>query len=127
MIQLGTVYKAKYGLEHVYFVISDPSKNRNQVARVNMTSVRGYQDEDLTCILEPGDHETVEHSSWIFYRRASSVPLKHITDQQMRGEIEIMGSICSEDLLKRLQDGAFRSKVTPKDVKALLREQGFGV
>lgn len=64
VVEVGeTFYFAASHQNHLFFVISDPSINAQEVVLVNMTTYEDYKDN--TCLLRPGDHEEVKHLNCI--------------------------------------------------------------
>lgn len=125
MIRLGTVFRGKYGEYHYWFVISDPKINGHEIVCVNMTSFHGYRQEDLSCELMPGDHEVVDHHSWVYYGMAKIYQKKILERWLQTSTIEIIPPPCSVDLLHKLHSGAFASHSVPDKVIDILKSQGF--
>jgi hypothetical protein len=109
---------------HLHIVISDPAKNPGEIAVVNVTTVRG-DDYDASCVLEPGDHYTIRHKSYVGYRRGWVVNLNALKALFDAGQIHRAKPGLEPEVVKRVQTGAMASKWTPARIKGLLAEQGL--
>jgi hypothetical protein len=107
---------------HLYIIISDEDPDGNYLA-VNVTSIKKdnngkiYNGQDLTCEVDVNDHPAIyKNKSYIFYRRAMI-----ITEEKILSLIErrcaIWDTIASEEFLKKIQDGAKKSKHLPNEFK----------
>lgn len=56
---------------HLLIVISDPSKNPDQLVLVTLTTWETHKDD--SCILEPGDHPFVKHLTCVKYDSFSKI------------------------------------------------------
>lgn len=67
------------GVDHLFFVISDPAADRERVVVVPMMTWDDHKES--TCRIEKGGHKFVKHSSYIDYRCAREVRLDYIEIQ----------------------------------------------
>jgi hypothetical protein len=109
---------------HLHIVISDPTKNPGEIAVVNVTTVRS-DDYDASCVLLPGDHYTIQHKSYVGYRRGWVVNLNALKTLFDAGQIHRTKPGFAPEVLARVQAGAMASKWTPPRIKGLLAEQGL--
>lgn len=94
-------------------MITDPDEN-NEVLIVNFSTFK--QGRDGSCMVYPGEHSSIRSVSHIPYHFAEVMKVKDIEDK-VRDGIITMGGEISENLLKKIQDGA---KVT-KNIKRGLK------
>lgn len=91
-------------LGHLYFVISNPDIDNN-VLVVNMTTLRNTGREDLSCILNIGDHPRITDKSYIVYDRAIELGIAKMIELAMN-KIIILKEDLDPAVLKRIQEGA---------------------
>jgi hypothetical protein len=85
----------RYDIPHLFFVISDPSRNHGIYHIVNITT--DYIRAGRECVLNVGDHDWITRSSYVAFRDAREITPqldidsligKHITMQKpLRAEI----------------------------------------
>lgn len=107
---------------HLHIIISDPSKNAQEIAVVNVTTLRG--EFDPACIIERGDHPKIQQRSFVPYFRAWILNLNALKQLLDGGQIHRSDDMPTE-ALRRVQQGAMKSKATPARVRGLLAEQGL--
>jgi hypothetical protein len=100
---------------HLYFVVSDPDVDNN-VLVVNMTTLRNLGRADKACILNIGDHPEIKHQSFIVYRKAIEVSMPKIVERVFSKEYN-MAERLSGETLKKIQEGAKKSKFLPAKFK----------
>jgi hypothetical protein len=100
---------------HLRFVISEPDVD-GKVLVVHMTSFRGNGREDMSCILNPGDHECVTDKSYIRYDKAFDIELMNLLKEKMTGSI-ISKAELKAPVLKRIQEGAQKSAALQRKFK----------
>ncbi len=93
---------------HLNFIIAGIS-DEGTVLLVNMTSFRGFSDEDITCILHKGDHESIRHDSWIRYQSAREEQADFLIKIISNGELRSASQL-SPVILKKIQEGALVTK-----------------
>jgi hypothetical protein len=127
VIATGAVFRFNVeGGGHYWFLISDVKQDRNALAVVSMTTTRRGARYDPGCPLHVGDHPEIRHDSYVSYIRSGIHTPKSLLNSITLGHLHPVSSPCSESLLRRLRQGAFISKETPKGIRDLLRKQGFG-
>lgn len=110
-------------LPHLWMVISDPQKSRNEVLIVNLTTVQG-SNVDTTCIVRRGEHPFVSRDSFVYYAEARctrEADLEALLIRKMLSE----SAILSAELLEKVTRGAVESPHTKKKYKELLRVQAL--
>lgn len=105
---------------HLHIVISDPAKSADEIAVVNVTTIRG--EHDPSCVLVPGDHLAIRQKSYVGYARGWVVNLNALMTLFNAGQIHRAHELTPE-VLARVQAGAMLSQATPKRIKGLLAEQ----
>lgn len=93
------------GAKHCYFVIT-PIDSDGNVVVVNCSSYRGTKQDDTTCILNPGDHPFITHTSYIAYRFAKM--MKYSDVQKLNPVRDV-----SKELYEKIREGAKNSDHTP--------------
>jgi hypothetical protein len=110
----------KFGkLTHLWVVVSDTSIDSDRVLIINMTTDRGVDD---SCVLLPGDHDLIKHSTCMRYDKSRIVSNKDLEKLINMGSITIYSKISAE-ILKRIRQGAARSKYIPLECKQVLVDQ----
>lgn len=126
LFEMGTTFwtnpKHPTHPSHLHIVISDPAKNAEEIAVVNVTTLRG--EFDPSCVLEAGDHRAVRSRSFVPYFRAWVVNLNALEQLLGMGQIHRDAPMVGETL-RKVQRGARASKATPARVRGLLAEQGL--
>jgi hypothetical protein len=92
---------------HLRFVITDPDVD-GMVLVVGMSTVRGTGREDLSCVLQPGDHPSVDHPSLVRYDRAIEISFMKLIQEKLRGEITLVDNL-PPNVTRRIQEGARKS------------------
>ncbi|MCQ2121015.1 MAG: hypothetical protein MJY78_04200 [Fibrobacter sp.] len=90
---------------HRYFVITHVDSN-DDVLVVNRSTYHGLPSEETTCILNPGDHSSVEHTSYIPYKRAKIEKYSLIPSNRLERDVSL-------DLYERMREGAKMSDFIP--------------
>lgn len=107
---------------HLHIVISDPAKSAEEIAVVNVTTMRG--EHDPSCVLVPGEHRAIRVKSYVPYFRAWVMNLNALEQLLAGGQIH-RDAPMGTGVLRRVQAGAMMSAGTPKRVKGILAEQGL--
>lgn len=84
---------------HLRFVISYPDEN-NLVMVVHMTKASDNRRIDSTCILQPGEHNSIRYKSYIWYQKAITMDQKEINDLKNAGSLTF-DEDAGEELLKK--------------------------
>lgn len=111
---------------HLWIVISNPHFDNERIVIVNITT---WRDEatlinDESCIIEGGEHEYIDHKSYVFYRQ-STVTSEDKIQLAIDGGALIVQNDCSPELLKKILNGAAESQFTQNEVKSILQSQGL--
>ena len=111
MIALGNTFWARNpnsnNPPHLYFVISDPSRNAGHILLVNMTEHRAGSDE--SCPLLPGIHPCVKKASVIQYAEAI-FPEARMVEQAVYKGILIAAVPAEVTLVRQILTGALASR-----------------
>jgi hypothetical protein len=99
-------------------IVVDGYGSNDQIAMVNITSIKAGIPHDPACQLQPGDHPFVQHPSFVAYRhlRIDSVP--HV-DLMVRNQVWMLHQPCTPQLLARITAGVCLSKLTSREFKRL--------
>lgn len=89
------------------------------------TSIKEGVDHDDACLLGPGDHPFIEHKSYIDYRFTRIEPAATVEAKVGAGEF-IGKEACSADLIKRIIQGALKSRRINREFKKILEDVLFG-
>ena len=122
-MKLGDSFVPNGGVnDHLFVVISDPTKTPDQVLLVSVTTYRDYKED--TCLLNANEHPWIHHLSCIAYDRArfrSNAELDQVRDAGLLR----MYPPFSDLLLRRIWAGAAESTKLEDQYADLLIEQGF--
>ena len=111
-MKLGETY---YVLAHLWVVVSQPTAD-GSVVLVNFTTQR--TGSDTNCVIQAGEHPFVFKPTVIAYEKAQVFdPAK----QDQIAKLCEMRLPVSAPLLRRIQDGALVSDLTPQKVQAIIR------
>lgn len=115
-LQLGSClyYVSDNGVEHPYYVITEPQGEPPTVVAVNITGYAPHKDQ--TVILESG-HAAIKKKSVVNYRETLFLDVLQIEAELNDGEHRTMlhhsEPVCSDALLRKLQIGLKLSRGTP--------------
>jgi len=131
MIALGNAFWARNpnsnNPPHLYFVISDPSRNAGHILLVNMTEHRAGSDE--SCPIPPGIHPCVKKASVIQFAEAI-FPEARMVEQAVYKGILIAAVPAEVTLVRQILTGALASRhLRPQYravVEAELKQLGYG-
>jgi hypothetical protein len=93
---------------HFRFVISEPDVD-GMVMVVGISTLRGTGREDLSCVLQRGDHPSVDHPSLVRYDRAIEINYMKLIQEKHHGEITLVENLRHE-VTRRIQEGARTSR-----------------
>jgi hypothetical protein len=96
------------GKKHVKIVISDPDAE-DMVLVVSVSSISLAYQHDTSCELSSSDHPWLKHPSFVAYIHSTELNRIKILQERFRGEI-ILKEDVSDELLKKIQQGARRTK-----------------
>lgn len=107
--------------KHLFVLLTDPGDfdeyPPQYCVSVNISTIRTAP-YDETCVIEPGAHPFVTFRSWVTYRHARIDPASHLIDCAKSG-LFVPTAPVSEELLKRIRDGLYKSPQTPNYLKQL--------
>jgi len=106
---------------HPWIVISDPDADNNVVI-VNATHTRDTGREDLSCILKGGCHPNIPDDSYIAYKFAKEISIYKINLLESTKRLTKKSTPLSDSDLKKIQEGAKKSKLLPKGLKKYFPE-----
>lgn len=115
--------------KHLFALMLDPVLvdgygTRLHVLLACVTSVTdGVQGEDC-CLLGLGDHPFIDHDSYVDYRFTRLEPVEHLQGRVLEGTF-IEKEPCSPELIKRIIQGALKSRRIPREFKQLLEKVLF--
>lgn len=124
-LQLGSCvyYVGDNGIEHPYFVITEPFGSPPSVIAVNIT---GYDpSKDQTVVLERG-HAAISKKSVVAYRFTLSWNVEELEKELNDGECRTMlhqsEPECTMALVEKLRKGLLLSRATPIKYKRLMKD-----
>jgi len=115
----------KVSQQHLWIVISDPTRNPKEVLLVNVTTWESWKDD--TCIIEPKECEScpfIKHTSCVDYRRAKIESSEKIEKMVADGLIKRQ-SKTHPQLLMKIRKGAQVSAFLPNKCQLFLADQGL--
>lgn len=110
----------KDAVVHLFFVISDPALDAKQVVVVPLMTWDEYKEQ--TCVLVPGDHPFIRHRSYIDYGCAKSVDATKV-ERSIKAKQFRTNKRASDDLLRKIREGADRSDFLPLGLRDILEDQ----
>lgn len=130
-IKAGDAYWIKIGpgvSSHrccILAVFKDPAVAGVQCSFVTITSVQKHKVIDKACLLDKDDHGDFIHiPSFAYYKMANIKSERQILAMINQGELEKHETPFSEEVLKRLRDGALKSEFAKQDVKDSIKLSG---
>lgn len=106
--------------DHLWVVLSDPTKDEVRVLIVSLTTATSYKEQ--VCLIQAGQHPWVRHESCVAYDKAKVVTLVQLLSLKDQGLIEMQAPI-SMGLLKQIRDRAGDSVELPMEMADLLSRQ----
>ncbi|OSI14209.1 hypothetical protein BV914_10740 [Neisseria dumasiana] len=110
--------------DHLFVVLFPPNKykengfgNRLCVVSVNFTSNNGGIIDDA-CVVNPGEHPFITHSSYVLYRKIQILDYEHLCNCVNQGVYRAAESV-SPELLQKMIYGIKQSKSIPRKFKNL--------
>jgi hypothetical protein len=110
---------------HVWFVVSDPAKNKEKVLLLNLTSYGDGRGKDPTCILESSDHSCIKWKSCIEYGRPKKPTADELHRLYKTGGIKKLDPMSAALLKKILAGCAHPSSDLAIGFRRLLADQGL--
>jgi hypothetical protein len=113
-----TFHFRKHSDDHLWVVISDPERNpHDPVVLVNLATYKQHLDK--SCILQPGDHPYINHTTIISYRDARVFSRGQIlADMQLRTPFR-------PNILRRIIQGAAKTDYLIEEYRLILVKQGL--
>ena len=108
------------GKPHLYFILTMPLQRdgEKKVLRVNITTVK-IRREDYT--LNVGDHEFIEHKSYLNYSKAETVSVEDLEQWLRQGRLKIKETV-GMDTVKFICEGLWESRYSTKQAKDFCKE-----
>lgn len=125
-VRQATIFMLSGPSPHLHIVCNNPvdyprKQNVPCVLVVNFSSVDETNSHDVSCLVEPGDHPFITRSSYIIYRKAQILHADSIEEKIAGGEYT-QHRPCSDELFKRIIDGALASPFTPTRAKRFIEK-----
>ncbi|MEX2119929.1 MAG: hypothetical protein WD847_10080 [Pirellulales bacterium] len=121
-MKAGDTFRFIIGDDHLWMIISDPGLDKSKVLLVNLTTWRA--DKEQTCLVNPGDHPSVQHNSCIYYRGSRVHSDAHLNSMLNLGRIVLQDPL-ADSLLARIREGAARSLLMRLEHGQILFDQGL--
>jgi hypothetical protein len=121
-MEMKDCFRGSYG-DHLKIVISDPSKDPNNLLIVNVTTYREGKFHDPSCFLNSGDHPFIKHESYVAYQYAKTRSNRDLDRLHSSGSIILEDEQISDSVLERIHLGAASSEFISLEHVDLLREQ----
>ena len=102
---------------HLRIVITDPDNDQNQVV-VSVTTLK-YQYQDKSCLIQPGEHPFIDSLSIVDFKRTRIMSYLQIFNGIRQGLL-IRKEDISDELLKKIQNAAAKSKYISDEIKNML-------
>ena len=106
-------------IQHLWVIVSDPITHPECVVIVNVSSSTNRR-YDPACDLRQGDHWFLKHPSYVYYRGAKELTSKQLAEANISHKTSV-----TEDVLRRIREGAGKSDRLPRNVKQHLIDQGI--
>ena len=106
---------------HLWVVVSDPDRDPERVVMVSMTTYEDYKEDAY--LLDAGDHPRVSRKTCIAYNEARMTTLEHLNALSAKGRLVVRDPV-SPEVLKRIRDGASRSRnIKYKFIEILIEQE----
>lgn len=115
-------FNNRIGDNHLYFVISDPADPC--VVVVNITTIRGFRFEDLSCVLDVGDGTGIQHPSRIAYEYAEMVHTADLIAALNSGDATFVQYVSPSTMAKIWCGAEVTAQLSLRHSKTL-RDQGL--
>jgi hypothetical protein len=106
---------------HLWIIVAIFQNNldEDQAVIVNVTTSNSKKLLDPACQIVAGDHEFIQHDSYVYYAKAKEIDLSVLNTKISSGEFEIRDPL-SEKLLKKVQQGFHGSKFVSPKIRSLV-------
>lgn len=108
--------------EHPWTIISDLQKSNTEIVIVNFTGRKNLDCEDTSCIVEVGEHPSINKLSYIYYRRSRVVDLPWLQLRFDVGELRPRNPL-TPVLLEKIRSGAKETLFLSNEVERALSIQ----
>ena len=110
--------------KHLHIAITDPVDSGNHIPCILLVSVasirKGKSGYDTTCVLQPADHPFIRHASYVVYRQAVIMELRHLERGFSNGLITSQKR-AGADVVERIVAGVEKSDFTKNHIIDFLR------
>ena len=107
---------------HLWVIISDPRQDPDRVLIVSFTTYKPYKES--TCLIQKGEHRAVSHETCIASDLAKVVTIVKLQEAAVKGLLRVDEPVSAE-ILKRIREGAARSRKMSMEHFDLLDAQGL--
>ena len=108
-----------HGKDHPWIIINDPAQHGGLALYVNITSLKGGRFDDLTCVLQRGEHVAVSHPSYVRFDGAKTALVSQLDEAARLGLIK-RGGKASAPLVTKIRHAARAAQRLKVDFKKLL-------
>ena len=105
---------------HVWFVYSDPGRDRSSVLICSFTTWQPHLDQ--ACVLDVGDHSFIVHRSLVDFARTKRVTDAQLEQLKSAGRLTCLSPL-SVTLLKKIRESAMVSTRLPLEFADVLLDQ----
>lgn len=118
------------GQKHLFALMIDPVVldgygSKPCVVLACVTSVKDGVPSEDACLLTQGDHPFIEHDSYVDYRFTRIEQADHLEKRLLDGAFTAKEP-CSPELIKRIVQGALKSRRISREHKKILESVIFG-
>jgi hypothetical protein len=107
---------------HLWFVLSDPSLDSQNVVVASFTTWEPYKDP--SCIVQRGDHPWIKHKTCVYFRGAQILP-DDVLDRQVSAGTIVLQEPLEQALLDRIRAASALSKEMKGRPFSILEDQGL--
>src|SRR5437899_2322339 len=108
-----------HGKNHPWIIINDPSQHGGLALYVNITSIKGGRFDDLTCVLQRGEHISVSRPSYIRFDGAKTALVSQLDQAERLGWIT-RSEQSSAQLVAKIRSAAMVAERLKENFKLLL-------
>jgi hypothetical protein len=118
------------GQKHIFALMLDPVVLEGYggnpcVLLACVTSVKDGVPSENACLLKQGDHPFIDHDSYVDYRFTRVEQVDHLQKRLQEGAF-IEKDPCSPELIKKIIQGALKSRRISREYKRILEFVLFG-
>jgi hypothetical protein len=107
---------------HLWVVISDPTKDPDNVLIVNLTT--SDERKERACILRPGDHPWIKHETCVNYGDSVVTTLAKLNAAIAGNALRVQATM-PPDVLKKIRNGVLDSDRIATEREDILLDQGL--